>query len=50
MLRTIGGPSCIAKNRFSLPEELPLDWSAFLAALTNSTTEPNTHPATAMES
>ncbi|MDA1232990.1 MAG: ATP-binding protein [Planctomycetota bacterium] len=35
MLRTIGGPSCVAKNRFSLPEQLPLSWPAFMAAFTN---------------
>jgi hypothetical protein len=35
VLRTIGGPSCVAKNRFSLPETLPLSWPAFMAALTN---------------
>jgi hypothetical protein len=35
VLRTIGGPSCVAKNRFGLPEELPLSWPAFLSALTN---------------
>jgi hypothetical protein len=39
VLRTIGGPSCIAKNRYSLPEELPLSWPAFMAALTNHQTE-----------
>ena len=38
VLRTIGGPSCVAKNRYSLPEELPLSWPDFMAALTNSTT------------
>ena len=35
MLRTIGGPSCVAKNRYSLPEQLPLSWPAFMAAFTN---------------
>ena len=35
VLRTIGGPSCVAKNRFSLPEQLPLSWPAFVAAFTN---------------
>jgi hypothetical protein len=35
VLRTIGGPSCVAKNRFSLPEQLPLSWPAFMAAFTN---------------
>ena len=38
VLRTIGGPSCVAKNRYSLPEELPLSWPDFMAVLTNSTT------------
>lgn len=27
ILRCIGGPSCIAKNRYGLPNELPLRWS-----------------------
>lgn len=39
VLRTIGGPSCVAKNRFSLPEELPLSWPDFMAALTDSSNE-----------
>jgi len=34
ILRTVGSPACVAKNRFSLPEELPLSWSAFMAAMT----------------
>lgn len=37
VIRTIGSPSCVAKNRFSLPEEIPLAWPAFMAALTNPT-------------
>jgi hypothetical protein len=35
ILRTIGGPSCVAKNRFALPEQISLSWPAFMAALTN---------------
>lgn len=35
ILRTVGGPSCLAKNRYSLIEELPLSWAAFVAALTS---------------
>ena len=35
ILRTVGGPSCIAKNRYSLPGELPLNWQALMDALTN---------------
>jgi hypothetical protein len=34
ILRTIGGPACIAKNRFSLPSELPLSWDALIAGVT----------------
>jgi hypothetical protein len=34
VLRTIGGPSCVAKNRYGLPEQLPLAWDAFISAFT----------------
>jgi hypothetical protein len=40
ILRTIGGPSCIAKNRYGIAEELPLSWAAFMTALTNHQSEP----------
>lgn len=33
VLRTIGGPSCVAKNRYDLDGELPLDWNALLAGI-----------------
>lgn len=33
IIRCIGGPSCVAKNRYSITEELPLSWAAFVAAL-----------------
>ncbi len=33
VLRCIGGPSCIAKNRYGLPAELPLDWDTLAAGL-----------------
>lgn len=36
IIRTIGGPACIAKNRYHLPEEIALSWPAFMAAMTNS--------------
>jgi len=36
ILRCVGGPSCIAKNRYGLVEELPLSWAAFMAALSNN--------------
>ena len=36
ILRTIGSPACVAKNRYSLPEVLPLDWEALKSAMTES--------------
>ena len=35
ILRTVGGPSCVAKNRYGLTEELPLTWSDFVNALSH---------------
>ena len=32
IMRTVGSPACIAKNRFGLPSELPLSWQAFIEA------------------
>ena len=32
-IRTNGSPACIAKNRYGLPGELPLSWTAFAEAL-----------------
>ena len=32
IVRTVGSPACIAKNRFGLPPELPLSWQAFIEA------------------
>ena len=43
ILRCIGGPSCVAKNRYGLPAELPLDWQALVTAMTNKQAEPNTN-------
>ena len=39
ILRTVGGPACIAKNRFGLPGEIPLSWDAFIKAYRASTSE-----------
>jgi hypothetical protein len=39
ILRCVGGPSCIAKNRFGIAEDLPLSWAAFMAALSASQKE-----------
>ena len=36
ILRTVGGPSCVAKNRYNLDPELPLEWPALLAGITSS--------------
>ena len=33
ILRCVGGPSCVAKNRYSITEELPLEWAAFVEAM-----------------
>jgi hypothetical protein len=44
-LRCVGSNVVLAKNRYSLPAELPLDWSALLAAITgNMTQNPNPQP------
>ena len=32
VIRTVGSPACIAKNRFGLPGEIPLSWTAFINA------------------
>jgi len=34
VLRTVGSPACVAKNRYDLPGELALSWSALVQALT----------------
>jgi hypothetical protein len=39
VLRTVGGPSCLAKNRFGIAEDLPLAWAAFVAALSTNQME-----------
>ena len=33
ILRTNGSPACIAKNRYGLPTELALSWTAFVECL-----------------
>jgi len=33
ILRTVGSPACVAKNRYSLPAELPLSWPALMQAM-----------------
>ena len=36
ILRCVGGPSCVAKNRYGIVEELPLSWAAFMQPLSNN--------------
>ncbi len=33
VLRCVGGPSCVAKNRYGITEELPLSWAVFVQAM-----------------
>ncbi len=37
VIRTVGSPACVAKNRYGLPAELPLSWPALMQALTEDT-------------
>jgi len=39
IIRTVGGPACVAKNRFNLPAELPLSWEAFMTAMAANGTD-----------
>lgn len=34
VLKCVGGPSCVAKNRYAIAEELPLSWESFVEAIT----------------
>ena len=40
VLKTVGGPSCVAKNRYALPAELPLEWSAIFEAIVAGRKQP----------
>ena len=40
IIKTVGGPACVAKNRFNLPGELPLSWDAFMQAMTSQEAKP----------
>ena len=39
ILRCVGGPSCVAKNRYGITDELPLSWAAFVQAMSNYQTQ-----------
>jgi len=45
ILRTVGSPACIAKNRYNLPSEVALSWDALVAAMSAA----DNVPATATE-
>jgi hypothetical protein len=38
VLRCVGGPSCLAKNRYGIADELPLSWAAFVQAMSSTPT------------
>ncbi|MGV3483340.1 MAG: ATP-binding protein [Planctomycetaceae bacterium] len=40
VFRSYGSPSCVAKNRYGISEELPLSWSAFMNALVSNQPSP----------
>ena len=42
ILRTVGGPTCVAKNRYSLPAELPLSWDSLFSGIVGQTPNPAT--------
>ncbi|MGE0609904.1 MAG: ATP-binding protein [Pirellulales bacterium] len=42
VLRTVGGPSCVAKNRYRLKPEIPLTWDAIIGGILAGTAEPST--------
>jgi hypothetical protein len=35
VIRAYGSPTCVAKNRYGIGEELPLSWPAFVGAIAN---------------
>lgn len=39
ILRTVGGPSCVAKNRYGLKPEIPLAWDAIVGGILSSSNE-----------
>lgn len=39
ILRCVGGPSCVAKNRYGITEELPLSWAAFVQTMSINQTQ-----------
>ncbi|HQL76140.1 MAG TPA: ATP-binding protein [Phycisphaerae bacterium] len=49
ILKCVGGPACVAKNRYSLRAELPLDWNTlFNEIIKSQSANPNTQIEGAM--
>jgi len=46
VLRTVGSPACVAKNRYDLLPELPLSWLALMQGLTAAPATPSTQTNT----
>jgi hypothetical protein len=38
VMRCVGSPACVAKNRYGLPIELPLSWYTLMEAMTQTET------------
>ena len=36
VLRTVGSPACVAKNRYGMPPEIPLEWRSLMDAISQS--------------
>ena len=45
ILRTVGGPSCVAKNRYRLKPEIPLSWNALVTGILASPTDSTNSPS-----
>ena len=39
ILKTVGGPSCVAKNRYRLKPEIPLAWDAIVGGILSTSNE-----------
>jgi len=42
ILRTTGGPACVAKNRYRLKPEIPLSWDALVSGIAGNANDPST--------
>lgn len=43
VMRCVGRPSCVAKNRYGIADELPLSWSALMSAISSHQQGVNAH-------